>query len=868
MRNLVKGAVGRWLVVALGASPAIAADAQFDINDKGTSSPTLPGWTAVTGTADNADTITGSDGTHTLTLTTSGDGQDRDRGTAGFTTDVNFWRDFWFVSNSTVGGQTATATVTGLAPNAFYNIEIWGFDTASTGVRSSKWTDAVTGNSATLTFNGSTTPAPTSLGDSVVTVQAKANGTGVITLTGAAATGGATGLPNVFVNGIRVTLDTSLGTPLTTFEAESGTLGSDFTVNVLGSATNITVSTNNTIYNPGSAARVATYAVQFAAADTYQLYARVRVGPNDYADDSFFYGSGFGAKSATTDSNWVAVVAGLNTTGFTASTDVVSTGGGVAGIGVWKWIKFSTLFTVSSGSLTQTFQIGGREDGFYMDKFVFGPYSASLTVAELDSGMIAPPPDFVSFDGPDGIAIHRFGQPSMGATPDGANPASELVLIGGDLQGTTLNGGLQGEGAAFRVNLDGTTFETLKSFYSGSDTAHPQGGLLVSGSGFFGVSQTGGTYGTGTVFERKGDGSVAITRSFNAVVAHTATNVGGASPSGPLAVSGSVLYGAASAGGTNGNGAVFSISTSGSGFTVLRDFGVLDVNYGTNADGAQPRGGVVLSGGKLYGTASGGGAGGTGLIFSMDTNGANFAVLHYFGALDAVTAANVDGAFPCGGLVVSNDVIYGTTLSGGAGGKGTVFAIDTDGTDLRPLYSFSATDPLAGTNSDGASPAAGLSLSGNVLYGTTSAGGGGAAGTVFALDPFVPDFRTFHSFEPVVADGTNNFGACPVAPLLRVGHALFGTAFAGGPGGSGTVFRIPIPLSAELSATGNPNGTVNATLFGRGAPNSSYVIQATNDLTAAWQAMTIQSANASGFLQYPEVNLNSPKRFYRIVEAP
>lgn len=851
----------------LGTSALLAEVAQFDINDKGTSSPALSGWTAVTGTADNADTITGSDGTHTLTLSTSGDGQDRDRGTAGFTADSNFWRDFWFISNSTVGGQTATATISGLAPNAFHNVEIWAFDTASTGVRSAKWTDTVTGNSATLTFNGSTTPVPASLGDSVVTVLAKANGTGVITLTGAAATGGSAGLPNVFINGIRVTLDTSLGTPLTTFEAESGTLGSDFTVNVLGSATNITIATNNTVYNPGSAARVATYAVQFPAADTYQLYARVRVGPGNFGDDSFFYGNGFGSKSPTTDANWVAIVSGLNTTGFTASTDLVSVGGGTAGIEVWKWIKFGTLFTVSSGGLTQTFQIGGREDGFYMDKFVFGPSSAALTVAELDSGLIAPPPDSTTFDGPDGIAIHRFGVLDQGATPDGANPASELALIGGALQGTTLNGGLQGDGAAFRVSLDGTTFETLTSFYNGSDTAHPQGGLLVSGNGFFGVSQAGGTYGTGTVFERKADGSVGITRSFNAVASHTATNTGGASPSAPLAVSGSTLYGAASAGGTNGNGTVFSVSTTGSGFTVLRDFSGVSTSYGTNNDGALPRGGVILTGGKLYGTTSAGGTGGTGVVFSMDANGANFTVLHDFEPIDAVTAANADGAIPCGGLVISNGVIYGTTLAGGAGGKGTVFAINTSGSGFLTLYSFTATDALADTNTDGASPAAGLTLSGNVLYGTTSAGGAGAAGTVFALDPFVPDFRTFHNFEPIDIDGTNHFGACPVAPLLRVGNALFGTTFAGGPGGSGTVFRIPIPLTAQVSATGNPNGTTNATLFARGAPGSSYLVQATNDLTI-WQTMITQVADASGFLQYPETNLNSVRRFYRIAEVP
>ncbi|MEO6477570.1 MAG: choice-of-anchor tandem repeat GloVer-containing protein [Luteolibacter sp.] len=858
------------LAMALGTSSALAAVAQFDITDKGTSSPALSGWTSVTGSADNADSVTGTDGTHTLTLSTSGDGQDRDRGTAGFTADANFWRDFWFVANSTIGGQTATATITGLTPNTSHIVEIWAYDTASTGNRAMQWTDAVSGNTGASSFNGATTPVPASLGDCVATVLAKTNGSGVITLTGAAASGGSTGLPNVFVTGLRVSEQAQPGTSLPTFEAESGTLGSDFLTSTVSGAACITISTNSTVYNPVSANRVATYSVPFPAADTYQLYARVLVGAGNFADDSFFYGNGFGTKSATTDADWVAVVSGLNTTGFTNLTDPVTVNGGAAGIQVWKWIRFGTSFTVS-GSLTKTFQIGGREDGFSMDKFAFAPAGVTPTVAQLDTGFIPDPPSGTgTFDGPDGIAFHRFSQPNLGATPDGANPATGLVLLDGLLCGTTQNGGLQGEGAAFRMNPDGSGFETLESFYSGSDAAFPQGGLVISGAGFFGLSQAGGTYGTGTVFERRADGTIAIIRSFNAVAAHTAINFGGASPSGPLAISGSTLYGAASAGGANGNGAVFSASTSGSAFTVLRDFSAIDSGTGTNIDGALPCGGVIVSGGKIYGTTSAGGSGGTGVVFSMDASGSNFTVLHSFTPMDAVTAANADGALPSGGLALSNDILYGTTLAGGAGGKGTVFAINTNGSDFLAIYQFSAIDPLTRANTDGASPAAVLSLSGNVLYGTTSAGGSGAAGTVFALDPFVPRFRTFHSFQPLAADGTNTYGAFPVAPLLRVGNALFGTAFGGGPGGSGTVFRIPIPLSAEIYAIGNPNGTVNATLSGLGAPYSNYRIQATNNLSspASWQDITTQATDAGGFLQYSEANLNSPGRFYRMREAP
>ncbi|NQX02813.1 hypothetical protein HQ447_19305, partial [bacterium] len=601
---------GVMLAAMLGSASARAAVAQFDINDFATASPTLSGWTAVTGSADNAETLTGTDGMHTLTLTTTGDGQDRDRNVGSFSSDASLWRDFWFVANSTIGGATATATINGLAANTTFTVEIWAFDINSTGTRATAWTDSVTGNSATLTFNGSTTLVPTSLANSFITVQAKTNASGVLTFTAAAATGGSASLPNIFISGIRVS---SNAASLPVIEAESGTVGSEFSVNLHGGATHITVSpTSASTTVPGSAARVASYSVAFPAADAYHLYARVRVGPDGFNDDSFFLGNGFGAKSPTSASNWV-FANGLASGGFTVSTDVVTSDSGTAGSQVWKWMKFATLFTVPSGSLTQTFQIGGREDGFYIDRFVFAPSSLNLTVAELESGSVATPPDGITFQGPDGIAIHRFGVPNLGVTPDGANPASELVLIGGELQGTTLNGGLQGDGAAFRVSLDGTVFETLTSFAGGAVAGTPQGGLILNGSGFFGVSKAGGTSGAGTVFQRQAGGNVVILRSFAQITPHTGTNVGGASPSGPLAISGSTLYGTATAGGPFGNGTVFSVSTNGTGFAVLRDFSALDSYYGTNADGALPLGGVVPAGGKFYGTTSAGGTGGTGL---------------------------------------------------------------------------------------------------------------------------------------------------------------------------------------------------------------------------------------------------------------
>lgn len=274
-----------------------------------------------------------------------------------------------------------------------------------------------------------------------------------------------------------------------------------------------------------------------------------------------------------------------------------------------------------------------------------------------------------------------------------------------------------------------------------------------------------------------------------------------------------------------------------------------------------------MSGETLYGTASAGGAGGNGVVFFIGTNGANFTTVYSFTPMDTLTATNADGAIPYGGLVVTNGTLYGTTFAGGSGGRGTIFSLQTNGSDFTVLHHFTASDPVTRTNTDGASPSAGLILSSNVLCGTASAGGAGAAGTVFSLNLGSQLFSTLHSFAAVASNGTNTDGAFPVAPVLRVGDSLYGTTFSGGPGTVGTVFSIPLPEPPAppaliTNAVLNPNGTV--TLYFLGGPNSTNVIQAATSLTppVAWQNVSTNVADSGGAWQFTDSN-NTATRFYR-----
>src|SRR5882672_983457 len=133
-------------------------------------------------------------------------------------------------------------------------------------------------------------------------------------------------------------------------------------------------------------------------------------------------------------------------------------------------------------------------------------------------------------------------------------------------------------------------------------------------------------------------------------------------------------------------------------FTTLHSFTAF--NNSTNNDGANPHGGLILSGNTLYGTASQGGSGGGGTVFAVNADGTSLTTLYHF-------TGGSDGAFPQGHMMLSGSMLYGTASQGGDGGRGTLFGINKDDMGFTNLHSFTA----GGINSDGGIPS-GLALLG------------------------------------------------------------------------------------------------------------------------------------------------------------
>jgi uncharacterized repeat protein (TIGR03803 family) len=237
---------------------------------------------------------------------------------------------------------------------------------------------------------------------------------------------------------------------------------------------------------------------------------------------------------------------------------------------------------------------------------------------------------------------------------DGNRPAAALVVgPDGALYGSTY-------ATLFRLETNGT-FTNLHDFNSG-DGYGPSAALVVGpddalyGSTFYGGTGTSSSGGYGTLFRLETNGTFTKLHDFNG------TN--GAGPSVALVVgTDGALYGTTLTGATNYNsGTLFRLETNGT-FSKLHDFGGFHDAYGWSAAL------VVGSDGALYGSTEYGGTNGDGALFRVSTNG-SYARLHDFNGTDGTypyyNAALVSG--PDGAL-------YGSTPFGGPRRGGILFKV-------------------------------------------------------------------------------------------------------------------------------------------------------------------------------------------------
>jgi uncharacterized repeat protein (TIGR03803 family) len=341
------------------------------------------------------------------------------------------------------------------------------------------------------------------------------------------------------------------------------------------------------------------------------------------------------------------------------------------------------------------------------------------------------------------------------------------------------SGGANLGGLVFRVNGDGTGFAPIYPFTAGSvDGGSPQSSLVQSGSLLLGMTNGGGINGNGVIFNVD-----ANSGAYNVMYRFTGGTVDGSSPLGSLVQSGSTFYGMTYAGGSAGGGVVFRINADNTGYTILHHFGTAAV------DGFHPAGSLTVSGNTLYGTTLSGGTAGGGTVFKISTDGTGFGVLHSFDPNAG------DGSSPAGSLTLSESVLYGTT-NVGAAGVGAAFRVNTDGSGYQMLHVFTGG---SGGTTDGSRPDGDLTLVDGRLFGLTAGGGTNALGTLFQMQTDGTDYNVDYNFTGGPSDGSSPNGSL----LLGDDGILRGMTLTGGANNLGTIFEFtPIPEPSTLLLTG------------------------------------------------------------------
>jgi uncharacterized repeat protein (TIGR03803 family) len=418
----------------------------------------------------------------------------------------------------------------------------------------------------------------------------------------------------------------------------------------------------------------------------------------------------------------------------------------------------------------------------------------------------------------------------------GAFPEAGLVLNNTALFGTTYTGGT-GWGTVFELIPPQTggawSLHQLYAFTGGADGANPRAPVVFSPHGvIFGTTEQGGAFGYGTVFSL----TPAVGGKWTQAVIYSFTGTGGdgANPEAGMILSPKgVLYGTTDAGGTTGNGTVFSLTPAvGGAWTeaVIYSFAGAPSGCGTTGnpacDGANSLGSLTLSKtGTLYGTTYSGGAANWGTVFQLaQTAGVWTETLLYsfIGAPSGIGGGSAcgtsgqpacDGGAPAGNVVLSaaTGALYGTTTLGGkptgcpeAGyeeGCGVVFQLTPPAISGNPwteslLYTF------AGSPKDGMLPSYNLVMpsSTSPIYGTAFAGGSSTdvcfpasytgCGMVYVLQPPKAPSTTWTKSNMAIFNGDSGGGPNGLI-ISPTGGILYGTTYVGGlSGGYGTVFEV------------------------------------------------------------------------------
>ncbi len=308
---------------------------------------------------------------------------------------------------------------------------------------------------------------------------------------------------------------------------------------------------------------------------------------------------------------------------------------------------------------------------------------------------------------------------------DGIQPSSQVVLVGGNLYGTTADGGANTYGTVFELNSQGSEIG-LYAFGGGStDVSFPTASVVPGPGGYlYGTGYFSGASNLGGVFKLAENGFKRDVLLYS----FTGGPNDGAHPDSPLVFQGDAAYGTTVYGGRGkcnngfdtGCGVVYKVTPSGA-ESIVYSFS------GPDRDGP----GALLPDGNggFYGTTNSGGTFNNGTVFDLTTSGTLTTLYSFAKSGDAEGVADL--------RMDASGNLFGISPTGGANGDGAIFELSPNGQggwSETVLYSFTGA-------ADGTGPQPGFVLNQltRTIYGLTIEGGDTSCfppygcGTVFSF---------------------------------------------------------------------------------------------------------------------------------------
>jgi uncharacterized repeat protein (TIGR03803 family) len=337
-----------------------------------------------------------------------------------------------------------------------------------------------------------------------------------------------------------------------------------------------------------------------------------------------------------------------------------------------------------------------------------------------------------------------------------SQPIAPLLIDGNNIYGNTNAGGISRVGTLFQVDVKAKRIQTLLNFSDAQLGANPTVGFTEVGGKYYSAASQGGSNNAGTIFTYDVISNKVIKLA-------DFGDASGLEPNGELLLaSDSNFYGICIRGGIYNEGTLYKFNIKTNALTKVKDF-----VYG---QGQKPFGNLIERDKKIYGTAFENPYSSTqgGCIFMYDMRKDSMACV--------VPTNGTQGDYVRSGLLQTADnKIYATASSGGENYNGSLLQISNKFDTAIAVHKLNGME--------GAMPCALPCIANDKFYFTCKVGGLTQRGTLVQFD-----LKTKSSYKAIDFNGLSIYAPCATSLFDAKSKNIFGTCTLGGVKNAGGIF--------------------------------------------------------------------------------